>query len=701
MLAAIPAVALVALAFSACAAGAGTAAVAAGGAPAASVDEALLRQLYHNVEQLDVHASREALRKLRVSEYEFEHDSIRGRRQVGVLPRDAMEVLPEAVEIAPSRVFPPRQPGGDVVRLENFATVDKNVIFMHNVAALQSMATELQEMAESLEHVMAHRDRMDELYAELHRRLEIEADAQAVEKRKLAETEAEKARLEAAHARAKEEEAERILKAREAADLERLRREDAMARERAVMSDAAERNRTLEALAMQRETAATAAQQAAARDQQLAERRAALERSLEEQRREADVSRAEAEARAKALLLRETRDVRARKAAAAAEEERRRLVAAVRAVMENVTQGLLGLLDDPRKLLFAISCIMCIAAAIVLSREAAATFRRAVEARLGRPRLLRETSVGGGPFGRALRAVGLAALARSVGAGGAAAAVATHFADVVLPERLRQRVVLAASIAKGARRVRAPLRNLLLYGPPGTGKTMVARRLAAASGLDYAVMSGGDVAAVGGDSVRQLHALFGWAKRSPSGLLLFIDEAEAFLASRARSMSEHTRSALNALLYHTGAASTHFCLVLATNRAEDLDSAVLDRMDDALHFDLPSAAGRALLLEQYLGSVFEPWRGAGRGAAAAGAARRRLPVDPSLSEADVSAAAERAEGFSGREIAKLASSVHATVLCGAEPALSAARLASVVEDKVDEHRQKERMRDGLSAGAAG
>jgi SpoVK/Ycf46/Vps4 family AAA+-type ATPase len=46
----------------------------------------------------------------------------------------------------------------------------------------------------------------------------------------------------------------------------------------------------------------------------------------------------------------------------------------------------------------------------------------------------------------------------------------------------------------------------------------------------------------------------------------------------ASTLSEDTRNALNALLYQTGTASHNFMLVLATNRAEDLDDAVLDRM---------------------------------------------------------------------------------------------------------------------------
>ena len=45
------------------------------------------------------------------------------------------------------------------------------------------------------------------------------------------------------------------------------------------------------------------------------------------------------------------------------------------------------------------------------------------------------------------------------------------------------------------------------------------------------------------------------------------DEADAFLRRREDdAMGEAMRSALNALLARTGSQSTHFCLVLASNR---------------------------------------------------------------------------------------------------------------------------------------
>lgn len=48
-------------------------------------------------------------------------------------------------------------------------------------------------------------------------------------------------------------------------------------------------------------------------------------------------------------------------------------------------------------------------------------------------------------------------------------------------------------------------------------------------GLDYALMTGGDVAPLGSQAVTKIHQLFDWSKKSKKGLLLFIDEADAFL----------------------------------------------------------------------------------------------------------------------------------------------------------------------------
>ena len=79
-------------------------------------------------------------------------------------------------------------------------------------------------------------------------------------------------------------------------------------------------------------------------------------------------------------------------------------------------------------------------------------------------------------------------------------------------------------------------------------------------------MSGGDVAPLGSNAVKQLHEMFDWAARSPKGMVLFVDEADAFLSRRDVEKSEAMRSAINAMLYRTGDQSRDFMVVIATNR---------------------------------------------------------------------------------------------------------------------------------------
>lgn len=104
---------------------------------------------------------------------------------------------------------------------------------------------------------------------------------------------------------------------------------------------------------------------------------------------------------------------------------------------------------------------------------------------LGKPELVRETSK-----------QGLSSLASLFGLSGRRNAKGI-LSDVVLSTQLDSRVRMLASTIANTRANGAPFRNLLFYGPPGNGKTMIARRLATLSGLDYAIMSGGECLSLG------------------------------------------------------------------------------------------------------------------------------------------------------------------------------------------------------------
>lgn len=173
--------------------------------------------------------------------------------------------------------------------------------------------------------------------------------------------------------------------------------------------------------------------------------------------------------------------------------------------------------------------------------------------------------------------------------------------ECLLPDTLAQgypKVVLEEDTAAAARDLLHGLRAALhtggalpsacFYGPPGTGKTLTARRIAETSGMDYALMSGGSVISLQAQAVPELRKVFRWVRRSPKGLLLFIDEAEAFLQRREACADPFVRAAISFFLSQTGEASPHFCIVLATNCWDQLDDAVKSRVS-AVRFRSPTS----------------------------------------------------------------------------------------------------------------
>ncbi|KAF0992405.1 hypothetical protein HZS_6323 [Henneguya salminicola] len=180
-------------------------------------------------------------------------------------------------------------------------------------------------------------------------------------------------------------------------------------------------------------------------------------------------------------------------------------------------------------------------------------------------------------------------------------------------------------------------RNFLLYGPPGTGKTLFAKKLALYSGLSYAILTGGDVVPLREKAVTEIHKVFDWSARN-RGLILFLDEADAFLKKRDQvNMGEEMRSALNSFLYRTGGISNNLMLILATNKPEHLDRAVTDRIDMMIEFPLPDAPTRERLFHYYFTLRVE-----------SKANQQDFNLNDVIDELVTSS-----DGFSAREIAKM------------------------------------------------
>lgn len=210
------------------------------------------------------------------------------------------------------------------------------------------------------------------------------------------------------------------------------------------------------------------------------------------------------------------------------------------------------------------------------------------------------------------------------------------------------------------------------------GKTMFAKGLARESGLHYAIMTGGDVAPLGKEAVTEIHKLFDWANTTNKGVLLFVDEADAFLRKRStEKISEDMRNALNAFLYRTGEASQKFMIVYASNQPEQFDWAINDRIDEMVEFKLPGFDERLGMISSYMDKyLLNPSGGS-----------KQITVT-GIDEALLRSVASLTENYSGREISKLAIAWQAAAYGTEDATLSSDLLMQVLHESKDSKVQK-------------
>ncbi|KAE9451786.1 hypothetical protein C3L33_16289, partial [Rhododendron williamsianum] len=465
------------------------------------------------------------------------------------------------------------------------------------------------------------------------------------------------------------------------------RYEDELARKRMQAENEHQRARNQELVKMQEESAIRQEQARRATEEQIQAQRRQTEKERAEIERETIRVKAMAEAEGRAHEAKLAEEVNRRMLVDRANAEREKWVAAINTTFDHIGGGLRAILTDQNKLVVAVGGVTALAAGIYTTREGARVLWSYVDRILGQPSLIRESSRGKYPWS-GLFSRGLSTLSRNNKV--SALNKGNGFGDVILNPSLQKRIQQLASATANTKSHQAPFRNMLFYGPPGTGKTMAARELARKSGLDYALMTGGDVAPLGPQAVTKIHQLFDWSKKSKKGLLLFIDEADAFLCERNKTyMSEAQRSALNALLFRTGDQSKDIVLALATNRPGDLDSAVADRIDEVLEFPLPGEDERFKLLKLYLDKYIAQAGARKPGLFSNLFRKQQQKIEVrGLTDDILKEAAAKTEGFSGREIAKLMASVQAAVYGSKDCMLDPNLFREVVDYKVAEHQQR-------------
>jgi SpoVK/Ycf46/Vps4 family AAA+-type ATPase len=169
---------------------------------------------------------------------------------------------------------------------------------------------------------------------------------------------------------------------------------------------------------------------------------------------------------------------------------------------------------------------------------------------------------------------------------------ATRLSDLVTDpvlERQLSRVVreqrhISRFVAHGL----SPRRKLLLVGPPGTGKTLTATALAGELGLPlFLIRLDVLITKFMGETAARLRQVFD-AVAATRGVYFF-DEFDAIGSQRGTPNDVgEARRILNSFLQMLEHDQSLSLIVAATNHPDILDSALLRRFDDVLHYRLPS-----------------------------------------------------------------------------------------------------------------
>ncbi|KAK6477632.1 ATPase family AAA domain-containing protein 3-A-like [Huso huso] len=397
---------------------------------------------------------------------------------------------------------------------------------------------------------------------------------------------------------------------------------------------------------------------------QEAMRKATIQHEME-LRHKNEMLRIEAESKAKAKVERENADIIREQIRLKAAEHRQTVLESIRTAGTVFGEGFRAFVSDWDKVTATVAGLTLLAVGVYSARNATAVAGRYIEARLGKPSLVRETS----------RITVGEAIKHPIKMGRRLASKPQDALEgVVLNPMLEERVRDIAIATRNTQQNRGLYRNILMYGPPGTGKTLFAKKLAMHSGMDYAIMTGGDVAPMGRDGVTAMHKVFDWASSSRRGLCLCVLVFQ-------EKISEDLRATLNAFLYRTGEQSNKFMLVLASNQPEQFDWAINDRVDEIVNFALPGLEER----ERLVSSEYSPHSQITLTPAREGKRLKVAQFDYGLKCSQI---AELTEGMSGREISKLGVAWQAAAYASEEGVLTEAMIDARVSDSIRQHQQK-------------
>ena len=182
-----------------------------------------------------------------------------------------------------------------------------------------------------------------------------------------------------------------------------------------------------------------------------------------------------------------------------------------------------------------------------------------------------------------------------------------------------------------------PPKGILLYGPPGTGKTLMAKASANESEANFISIKGPELLSKWvGESEKGVREIFRKARQA-APCIIFFDELDAIAPTRGGSHGDShvTERVISQLLTEMDGLEilTNVVIIGATNRPDIIDPALLrpGRFDRILYVQPPDRESRLQILKIHT---------------------QKKPLDKNV---DIEELADKTEGYTGADIASLAS----------------------------------------------
>ena len=207
------------------------------------------------------------------------------------------------------------------------------------------------------------------------------------------------------------------------------------------------------------------------KQEEMIERQEALRRKTAEYeadlKTKTELAKAAAEADGRIRQERVNHDLIVEKLKMEAKEKRDMVLKAIADGGKMLGEGAASYLDDTEKLRNTAVLLTAVAAGIYTTKTGAGVAGRFIEARLGKPSLVRETSRA---TVNAFVKQPITTMQRTLGIG---MAPQDAMKGIVLEETLDSQLRKVAVSTAHTKKNRAPFRHLLLHGPPGTGKVCI------------------------------------------------------------------------------------------------------------------------------------------------------------------------------------------------------------------------------------